>query len=154
MWSEDRTVNADSLGIVSVILGSQTEIALPMEDSVYLEVVVDGEVLSPRREVVSVPFALHAAISDRLGGFDPVSYTVSDSLSLTGTLKASTPVENGESPSTAICLHYGGYFKAAGVFGRGVYGEKPRPDAFAAVFLCHHQPGNGSVRLSVPKKSL
>jgi hypothetical protein len=44
---------------------------------VWLEVEVDAEVLSPRREIVSVPFAFRALDSDSLGGYGPGDYVLS-----------------------------------------------------------------------------
>ncbi|MFC1799619.1 tail fiber domain-containing protein [Candidatus Eisenbacteria bacterium] len=68
LWSESQTLSADSGGIFSVILGSVTPIDVSFGGPAWLEVEVDGEILSPRREMVSVPFAFHAMNSDSLGG--------------------------------------------------------------------------------------
>jgi len=98
LWSETQTVDVDSLGIVSAVLGSDTESGRAFDEAVWLEVVVEGEVLTPRREIVSVPFAFHAAISDSaaicdraalsdsLAGYSPASYVPWDSLGAGGTL--------------------------------------------------------------------
>jgi hypothetical protein len=63
--------------VISVILGSTTPIDISLEGQRWLEVEVDSEVLSPRRELVSVPYALtsdHAANADSLGGMAPGSF--------------------------------------------------------------------------------
>ncbi len=98
LWWEAQTVDMDSLGIGSAILGSETEIHLAFEGPVWLEVVIDGEILAPRREIVSVPFAFHAAASDSavvcnraavcdsLAGCSPAAYVLWDSLGVVGTV--------------------------------------------------------------------
>ena len=79
LWTETATVEADSVGIVSAVLGSDTPIDLGFEGPMWLEVEVDGEVLLPRRELTSVPYAFYAGeagVADRalnadsLGGLD------------------------------------------------------------------------------------
>ena len=42
----------------------------------WLEVVVDGETLLPRREIVSAAFAIHAANADSLGGMHSSSFSL------------------------------------------------------------------------------
>jgi hypothetical protein len=73
-WTESRVETVDSLGVISLVLGSLTPINIAFSDSMWLEVQVDGQVLSPRRQMVSVPFAYHAANSDSLGGRSPAHY--------------------------------------------------------------------------------
>jgi hypothetical protein len=68
LWSEEQVVTADSTGVLSVILGSDTSVGVSFEGPCWLEVEVDGEILLPRREMVSVPFAFQALNSDSLGG--------------------------------------------------------------------------------------
>ena len=75
VWSESGTVPVDSAGVFSVILGEVNPMNLSFDGPVWLEVEVAGEVLSPRREIVSVPFAFYAeragdaANADSLGGY-------------------------------------------------------------------------------------
>jgi hypothetical protein len=82
LWSEDQPVSADSAGVVSVIVGMSSPIDISFDGSCWLEVVVDDEALSPRRELVSVPYAFralncdHAASSDSLGGYQSDSYSL------------------------------------------------------------------------------
>lgn len=68
LWSETQTVTPDSMGVISVILGRTRPIDIPFENPVWLEVQVESEILSPRREIVSVPFAFYAVNCDSLGG--------------------------------------------------------------------------------------
>jgi len=80
LWTEAHSVTADTAGVVSVILGSTTPIDISLNGERWLEVEVDTEVLSPRRELVSVPFALsadtagQAANADSLGGMAAAAF--------------------------------------------------------------------------------
>jgi hypothetical protein len=77
LWTESHTVSADTSGVISVILGSTNPIGISLDGSRWLEVEVDSETLSPRRELVSVPYALtsdHAANADSLGGTAAASF--------------------------------------------------------------------------------
>ena len=76
LWSETQTVTPDSMGVVSVILGHTNPITTIFDGPIWLELEVDGEILTPRREIVSVPFAFRAAASDSLGGFDAGDYAL------------------------------------------------------------------------------
>jgi hypothetical protein len=94
IWSEPQTVGADSVGVFSVVLGSETAIAMAFDGPVWLEVAVDGETLAPRREIVSVPYAFHAVDCDSLGGRSPVAFALWDSLSVSGIINdAGNPVD-------------------------------------------------------------
>ena len=70
LWTETQGVTADEAGVVSVILGNTTPIDISSESALWLEVEVNGEVLSPRRELVSVPFALRADDAERSDNAD------------------------------------------------------------------------------------
>ena len=111
LWSESQTVPVDDAGVFSVLLGDVTPVDIDLDGPVWLEVEVGGETLSPRRELVSVPFALrthvadHALDADLLVGLDASAfadtghahddrYCTRDSLSAAGTLNdPSNPVE-------------------------------------------------------------
>lgn len=71
LWSEEQDVTADTTGVVSVLVGSEEKIDISFETDCWLEVEVDGEVLVPRRELVSTPYAFKALNSDSLGGMGP-----------------------------------------------------------------------------------
>ena len=64
LWTETQNVTTNSIGVVSVILGSVNPIDIDFDVPLWLEVEVDGEVLSPRREIVGAPYAL----TDEAGG--------------------------------------------------------------------------------------
>jgi hypothetical protein len=60
LWSETHNVTTNSIGVASVILGSTNPINVSFHAPRWLQVEVDGEVLEPRRELVSAPYALYA----------------------------------------------------------------------------------------------
>lgn len=64
LWTETQNVTTNSIGVVSVILGAVNPIDIDFDVPLWLEVEVDGEVLSPRREIVGAPYAL----TDEAGG--------------------------------------------------------------------------------------
>ena len=64
IWSETKTEDADSSGVFSTLLGSVNPIEAAFDGPCWLEIEVDGQILSPRREIVSVPFAYRADRAD------------------------------------------------------------------------------------------
>ena len=77
-------------GVLSVVLG---EAPGPVLDGsvlaggdVWLEVTVDGVVLTPRQRVLSVPFALRAGDAERLGGEPASAFVTESSLPTLGVL--------------------------------------------------------------------
>ena len=60
LWTETHNVITSSIGVVSVVLGSTNPLAITFDGPLWLQVEVDGEVLSPRRELTSAPYALSA----------------------------------------------------------------------------------------------
>ena len=74
LWSESQAVTADSGGVFGVVLGAVDSIGIAFDDPRWLEVEADGEVLAPRREMVSVPFAFQAVNSHLLEGLHPGAF--------------------------------------------------------------------------------
>ncbi|MFZ1947078.1 MAG: hypothetical protein WAW06_05995 [bacterium] len=68
LWTETQPVTADSAGVFAAVLGSTDSIDVAFDGPRWLEVEVDGEVLVPRREMASVPFAIQAANSHTVAG--------------------------------------------------------------------------------------
>ena len=68
IWSETTTVEADSSGVFSAVLGSVNPIEVSFAGARWLEVTIDGQVLKPRRELASVPYAYQASNAEALGG--------------------------------------------------------------------------------------
>jgi len=79
LWTETHNPTTNSIGVVSVILGSITPIGFDFDEPMWLEVEVDGETLSPRRTLTAAPYAGHAAGADdseSLGGIDASEYAL------------------------------------------------------------------------------
>lgn len=70
LWWETAAVEADSEGVFAAVLGSVDPIDLGFDGPCWLEVEADGEVLLPRREMVSVPYAFTADSASRASGAD------------------------------------------------------------------------------------
>jgi hypothetical protein len=96
LWSEQATVTSDSVGVFAVILGAGTPIGISFEGPRWLEVEVEGEILLPRRELVSVPYAFHAADAESLDGLS------SDSFALVGHEHDLDYVNEGQTNSVTV----------------------------------------------------
>lgn len=93
LWSETKTVEADSGGVFATILGSVDPIDVAFDVPCWLEIEADGEILSPRRELASVPYAFqaedasHASAADSLGGYDSGQFVLKgETASITATM--------------------------------------------------------------------
>jgi hypothetical protein len=78
LWSDSATVASDADGIFSVVLGGDHPMVTGLGDACWLEIEIDGEILVPRREMVSVPYALRAAAADSLDGLTAEAFAVAD----------------------------------------------------------------------------
>ena len=58
LWTETHNVATNSIGVVSVVLGTYSPLSLAFDGPLWLQVAVDGEIMSPRRELTSAPYAL------------------------------------------------------------------------------------------------
>jgi len=69
VWNEEHSVEFEE-GYYSIVLGTVAalEDLLFAGSTVWLQLSVDGVVLSPRQEVVSVPYALRAAVAEAVEG--------------------------------------------------------------------------------------
>jgi hypothetical protein len=74
LWSETKTEEADSNGVFSTMLGSANPIDVVFAGPRWLEIEVDGQILTPRRELVSVPCAYQASNADMLDGMNPDAF--------------------------------------------------------------------------------
>jgi hypothetical protein len=87
LWTETHTDTTNSIGVVSVVLGKTTPFDWSdFDQSLWLEVTVDGDVLEPRRELASVPFSMHAVDANRLGGTLPAAYLTEAEAGASGTI--------------------------------------------------------------------
>ena len=86
VWQEVQTVQLDSSGHYSVLLGATNEAGLPQEifssgQARWLGVQPDGQAEQPRILLVSVAYALKAADSDLLGGKPASAFVLAGSQS-------------------------------------------------------------------------
>ncbi|MBN2564613.1 MAG: hypothetical protein JXB46_02775 [Candidatus Eisenbacteria bacterium] len=87
LWTETQNPTTNSVGAVSVLLGSVNPIDCEFDAPRRLEIEVDGEVLSPRRELVTSPYAARAATADnadRLGDVEAGEYALLDDIGAMG----------------------------------------------------------------------
>ncbi|MBD3349509.1 MAG: hypothetical protein GF400_10005 [Candidatus Eisenbacteria bacterium] len=106
LWSESHTVTTNSIGVASVTLGSTNPLSIDFDIPLWLEVVVEGDVLAPRRELVASPYALNAKMADHAtsaGTADTAAYadTAGYALATAGS-------------DTALYAHNAGYADTAG----------------------------------------
>ena len=79
VWEETHAGVVASRGLVYASLGGVDPVNNGIDASVfggaamYIELTVDGDVLSPRIPVASVPYAVKAGVAESLEGFDPGS---------------------------------------------------------------------------------
>ncbi|MGD9140317.1 MAG: hypothetical protein PVJ42_02130 [bacterium] len=94
LWTETTSVQADTNGVFAAVLGSVNPIDIDFDGPAYLKVVIDGETLDPRRELVSSPYAFNAMNAENLDGLPAGDYATADALSGIGTINdPSNPVD-------------------------------------------------------------
>jgi hypothetical protein len=98
LWSEEHSIAVDSGGVFAAILGGTVPIEIPFDGRVWLEIEMDGEILSPRRELVSVPYAFRADTADLAAKAESL-----------GTLPAEGYVVRGETASITADMIVGGH---------------------------------------------
>jgi hypothetical protein len=97
LWSETQPVDVDSNGVFTTLLGSVSPIGIDFEGDLWLEIVVGTETLSPRRELVSVPYAFRSLEADRAGASDSLGGKPADAF-----------VEEGEVGAVTSAMIVGG----------------------------------------------
>jgi hypothetical protein len=76
-WTETHNPTTNSIGVASVVLGSEgSPLDIGFGGDLWLEVTVNGETLAPRRKLVAAPYAFHAANCDSLGGVAGSGYSL------------------------------------------------------------------------------
>ena len=69
LWSEPHSGVSVTKGLFNVVLGGSNPINLPFDAQYYLQIEVEGEVISPRVPLTSVGYSFRAAIADSaIGG--------------------------------------------------------------------------------------
>jgi hypothetical protein len=99
-WTETHSAETNSIGVVSVALGSISPFSSYAFVPQWLEVQVNGEVMSPRRQLLEAPYARAAARAERafsaseLGTHPAEHYALYSELSTPGTINSpSNPLE-------------------------------------------------------------
>ncbi len=109
-WTESHTSVPVSKGLFNVILGSSTPINLSFDTNYWLEIQVNGDVLTPRIPLSSSAYAFRASIADSAvnGGGQVLTMTFGsdDTLRLTQTvgsdLATQIPVDNDDLSDNVI----------------------------------------------------
>ena len=105
VWQENQTVQLDSGGNYSVLLGVSNEEGLPQEvfsagEARWLGVRPDGREEQARILLLSVAYALKAADADMLGGKPASAFVLAESQSSSvSTLSAAEPANGARGPS-------------------------------------------------------
>ena len=86
VWQENQTIQLDSGGHYSALLGASNEEGLPQEvfsagEARWLGIRPDGQAEQPRILLLSVAYALKAADADMLGGKPASAFVLADSQS-------------------------------------------------------------------------
>ena len=69
LWTEVHNTTTNSIGVVSAVLGGTSLSIVDFSIPLWLEIDVDGEVMSPRRELVATPYALCTVDIEDVGHF-------------------------------------------------------------------------------------
>ncbi len=90
LWSElHSSETTNSIGVVSVILGGTSPLSpAVLATPVWMEVAVNGQTLSPRRELVSSPYASQAGNATTLANVSAEAYVLDDDLSDVGAINS------------------------------------------------------------------
>src|SRR5580693_794829 len=107
VWQESQSLQLDSAGRYSALLGASNEAGLPQEvfsagEARWLGVRPDGQAEQPRILLLSVAYALKAADADMLGGKPASAFVLADSQSssLSSSASAAQPATGAQVGST------------------------------------------------------
>lgn len=130
-YSDSDLVTPDANGVYSALIGDEGGTPVPASifdnASVWLEVQFGGETLSPRKRIVTVPYAFRSANADTLGGYVSSAFvnktgdTMSGALTITG--KSTSALLQATNTETATLSTYGGYFISSSGSGSAVLGR-------------------------------
>ena len=95
LWSESHDATTNSIGVTSVTLGSTSPLVpYHVQTPTWMQVAVNGQAMSPRRELASSPYALHASDSEQLGMIVASEYALREDLFVPGAINTpSNPVD-------------------------------------------------------------
>jgi len=106
LWAEAHNVTTNSIGVATVVLGSTNPLNIDFDVPLWLEIQVEDDILTPRRELMSSPYALYARDAEyamTTGSVDSCAYadTAGYALATAGT-------------DTALYAQNAGYADTAG----------------------------------------
>ena len=104
LWSETHAAVELSHGLFDVVLGSTTPIDLPFDDEYWIDLEIDGEVLSPRQRLSTVPYAFRAQWADSVEGIAYVTFI--DSISHIDSISFIDSVTHIDSVSYVAYISY------------------------------------------------
>jgi hypothetical protein len=107
VWQENQSVQLDSAGRYSALLGASSEAGVPLDifsagDAHWLGVRPDGQAEQPRILLLSVPYALKAADTDMLGGKPASAFVLADSQSSAVSVQPATAAQIGPTASQPV----------------------------------------------------
>ncbi len=68
LWSETHPAVTIEKGLFAVELGSISPLTLGFDTQYWLEIEIDGDILSPRQNISAEAYAIRAAIADSIAG--------------------------------------------------------------------------------------
>ncbi|KAB2900719.1 MAG: hypothetical protein F9K40_09065, partial [Kofleriaceae bacterium] len=107
LWEETHPAVVAERGLVFANLGSIDPVNNALDgqvfdgDVVYAQLIVDGDTLSPRIPLSSVPYAVRANVAETLEGFDPGTVQTR----VTGTCTAGSFVTGVNANGTVTCAN-------------------------------------------------
>jgi hypothetical protein len=76
-WTETHNTETNAIGVVSVALGSSQSLgAVDFSQELWLQIIVNGAEMSPRRKLLSSPYACYSMDAASLGGVAASGYSL------------------------------------------------------------------------------
>ena len=116
LWNESHSTATNWIGVVSIVLGSENPIDVEFSTPCWLQVEVDNEVLSPRREMVGASYALY---DERGGTGDGHSLDASDGSPLDALYVDSTGNVGVGTTSPLVDFHVDGQMQVGSAVSSG-----------------------------------
>ena len=160
LWTETHNVVTNSIGVASVVLGSEDPIHLLFSVPLWLQVEVDGEIMEPRRPLVAAPYAMRAQRTDyadnalsaeQLDGIPASAWALDDDLWQPGTLNnPANPLEWTKLKSVPAGFADGVDDVGTGVGGSGTVDYVPKFTGSATIGSSVISEDGGRVSIGSP----